>query len=145
MHIVLPQHKEAETLGQAIAFYAQELMPKKKYKHIRIDLTVQDDPEYTGLTWPIDEHPYQHFGMVISPRNKYRTLAHEMIHVKQWVMRELMGLELEINEDLHVYKFWNFKLWEGSDLDSPWEQEAYSMEQELHQRWIEHSKKFKSK
>ena len=55
-----------------------------------------------------------------------RTLAHEMVHAKQYIFGELDGYS---------------DSWKGSDVnyysyeDSPWEKEAYKLEEILYEKF----------
>lgn len=62
--------------------------------------------------------------------NIYSVLAHEMVHVKQYVKNELVDFHSSL-------VLWNGKLM-PSDMywDAPWEIEAYGLQQGLYERWV---------
>lgn len=71
----------------------------------------------------------------------FETLAHEMVHIKQYAKREL-GDEITLAKGTKEYsvtkwqgKFWKPKKREDSYFDSPWEIEAYGRGIGLHSRW----------
>lgn len=74
-----------------------------------------------------------------------KTLAHEMVHVKQYARNEL-GKEMALargGQGLRIATRWQGEFWEpknGEDAywDAPWEIEAYGREVGLYQRWIEY-------
>lgn len=72
--------------------------------------------------------------------NIYSTIAHEMVHVKQFYRGELQAC-LKLDEDgMIAYRKWNGEEWhpepyEDAYFDSPWEVEAYGREVGLYRRW----------
>lgn len=64
------------------------------------------------------------------------TLAHEMIHVKQFVSE---GLDLE--SSTFKGKTWKARKNQQEDYDSPWEREAYSNEHKLANKFLKHYKR----
>lgn len=62
-----------------------------------------------------------------------KTLAHELIHVKQFAKRELY--DHIINPDLSTWKGQRVNSKEVDYSAHPWEQEAYAMEVSLLNRW----------
>ena len=113
----------------ALMFYAEQLIPSKRLRD-NINLTIKFNEkidvwafasieDYNASNKPrdflIEIHPW------IGARNIFKTLAHEMVHIKQFV-------NLETNDTLSK--------WKGVPIDSdaidyyqhPWELEAYGME-----------------
>lgn len=73
-----------------------------------------------------------------------QTLAHELVHVKQWVTKELVTV-FDNSSPLGWMDYWRGRLWkpkryEDSYLDSPWEIEALGREQTLYYRWLNYKK-----
>jgi hypothetical protein len=121
----------------AINFYAEQLIPSKRLRD-NINLTVKFNEkltvwafasieDYNASNKPrdflIEIHPW------IGARTILKTLAHEMVHVKQFV-------NLETNETLSK--------WKGTPIDSdsidyyshPWELEAHGMETGLFTKYV---------
>jgi hypothetical protein len=113
----------------SLMFYAEQLIPSKRLRD-NINLTIKFNEkidvwafasieDYNASNKPrdflIEIHPW------IGARNIFKTLAHEMVHIKQFV-------NLETNDTLSK--------WKGVPIDSdaidyyqhPWELEAYGME-----------------
>jgi hypothetical protein len=113
----------------AVNFYAEQLIPSKRLRD-NINLTIKFNEkltvwafasieDYNASNKPrdflIEIHPW------IGAKTILGTLAHEMVHIKQFV-------NLETNDTLSK--------WKGSPIDSdsidyyhhPWELEAYSLE-----------------
>lgn len=114
---------------RAVEFYAENLISSKRLRD-NIHLTVKFNPnlkvwafasieDYNASNKPrdflIEIHPW------LGAAELLKTLAHEMVHIKQYVMGET-------NETLSK--------WKGMSIDSdaidyyehPWEMEAYSLE-----------------
>ena len=78
-----------------------------------------------------------------SDEDMIKTLAHEMVHVKQYARNEL-GKEMTLakgGDGIRIATRWKGEFWEPSKnecgyFDSPWEIEAYGREVGLYQRWL---------
>lgn len=68
----------------------------------------------------------------IAKKDMLRNLAHEMVHAKQFLRKEL-------DTSLDKWKGVKFTATTGDDfmLDSPWEQEAYGLEMKLYNQYME--------
>ena len=127
-----------EYVQRASQFYAEQLFPKQLLRHIVVSIKFNkhlDAFGYTGVEkrnskgkareFLIELHPY------ITGKEILKTLAHEFVHVKQYVYEEL-------NEEQTQ--------WQGKSFDSdavdyfelPWEIEAYGREAGL---WNNFAKK----
>ena len=123
----------------AIEFYGKHLLCKRLYE--KIDLTLEFDASDLGSTvygfcdWNDDNHKARDFTIIVHPELHKKTmltvLAHEMVHVKQFAMGELMdnpsgktaqwkGKRVRIRDNDEGY--WT----------TPWEIEAYGREQGLY-------------
>lgn len=132
-----PDRNFTPYVKKAIHFYGQYLIPSKKLRN-NINLTVKFNhkmpyygqaciQDYNASNKPrmflIEVHPW------IGAREILRTLAHEMVHVKQYA-------KCETNESLSK--------WMGTPIDSetvdyyhhPWEMEAYSIEIALFNKFV---------
>ena len=127
-----------EYVQRASQFYAEQLFPKQLLRHIVVSIKFNKHLDAFGYTsvekrntkgaareFLIELHPY------ISGKQILKTLAHEFVHVKQYVYEEL-------NEEQTQ--------WQGEPIDSdavdyfelPWEIEAYGREAGL---WNNFAKK----
>jgi hypothetical protein len=123
-----PDERFNEYVQRASQFYAEQLFPKQLLRHIVVTVKFNkhlDAFGYTGVEkrnskgkareFLIELHPY------ISGKQILKTLAHEFVHVKQYVYEEL-------NEPQTI--------WQGESIDSdamdyyelPWEIEAFGKE-----------------
>ena len=127
-----------EYVQRASQFYAEQLFPKQLLRHIVVSIKFNKHLDAFGYSsiekrntkgaareFLIELHPY------ISGKEILKTLAHEFVHVKQYVYEEL-------NEEQTQ--------WQGKPFDSdavdyfelPWEIEAYGREAGL---WNNFAKK----
>jgi len=127
-----------EYVQRASQFYAEQLFPKQLLRHLVVSVKFNKHLDAFGYTsvekrntkgaareFLIELHPY------ISGKEILKTLAHEFVHVKQYVYGEL-------NEEQTQ--------WQGQSFDSdavdyyelPWEIEAYGREAGL---WNNFAKK----
>jgi hypothetical protein len=121
----------------SVLFYAEQLIPSKRLRN-NVHLTVKfnEKLDFWGLAsiedynasnkprqFLIEMHPW------IGAKSIIKTLAHEMVHIKQFVNGET-------NETLSK--------WKGTPIDSdnldyylhPWEMEAYSLEPGLFTKYV---------
>lgn len=119
--------KRQRELVESIAHYSiRKLMPRKRVLDINIHLARLDD----ALGYAHEEFPGSyvveiHKGQGL--RRLLETVAHEMVHVKQYARREITG------KDTWLGKFVNSKTVNYYDL--PWEIEAHGREVGLFLRW----------
>lgn len=80
--------------------------------------------EYKNHQWNVE--------IVLARRKRFglmlRTLAHEMIHAKQFIKRDLTIIN---NKDAWKGKIWRARKKADPYYDSPWERDAYSKEGSL--------------
>ena len=126
-------------LRYAAFFFAEELISSKLMPYIFIKIIVEDESEDMDNTvgstrWVHDNHNPRIFEVRISPNqnrlNTLGTLAHEMVHVKQYVNGELKQYVMR--------EGWRWKNKVMMDDDEgmyysklPWEREAYRKQQKL--------------
>ena len=136
-----------ESVTDACHFYLQKLgVSKRKLNNVRLILIVADMKYDQGScvntnrpkTYEITIHNK------LDKRSKFKTLAHEIVHLKQWLTGEMKD---HIKSEDITKTYWKGKLWKNSGdelddyYDSPWEIEAYGKEEGLYARWMEHVKK----
>ena len=121
-----------------LAYYCvNKMMPRKKNLDVTINLIprLQETAEVAGDC--IDTDDLNTFEINLdssaSERKILLTLAHEMVHVKQFTRREL-----EHSEFVHI-AVWKGRRWcthKTHYYDLPWEIEAHGMEVGLFDRWV---------
>ena len=126
------------------------LMPKMRTLEIEIKVKDFGKDENYGYAVPLDDgiHP-RYFEVEVNKNVRLRrfleTVAHEMVHVKQYARNELYESSAKkqhrwhgkwlSNRSKHVKDYW----------DNPWEIEAHGRECGLFIRWAEEHKHSKKK
>ena len=129
-----------QELITAAKFYARELLSKQMYKHIHLEINLVSNISDLGtccVSFYNDWYKAREFEIQLrkkkSLKNTLITLAHEMVHLKQFAKGEL--------NDSHTK-------WKGEMIDSdsidyydlPWEIEASSLEYILFVLYMEYRK-----
>lgn len=132
----VPKKLKPVEIKSALEFYANVLMKKNLHKNIMLRVCFNNEGENTTC-WEDDNVKPREFTINICSKMGYQniflTLAHEMVHVKQYAMGELRDvmrgptpqrwLNAPIDSD-------NIEYW-----DLPWEIEAYGREKGLYFRF----------
>lgn len=127
---------ERELIFSLANFCVSKLMPRKKNLEVNINIK-RNLEEKEGLSGGvIDTDDLNTFDMdichTLSLRKKLLTVAHEMVHVKQFTRGELK------HTNSYSAKRWNNKTFHESNYwECPWEIEAYGRELGLFTMWIE--------
>lgn len=130
-----------QELVTAAKFYGRELLSKQLYKHIHLEIVLVSNISDLGnccVTFLNDWYKAREFEIQLrrrkSKKGMLQTLAHEMVHLKQFAKGEL--------NDEHTK-------WKGRRVDSntidyhdlPWEVEASSYEYILYALYREYRQK----
>ena len=133
--------KLEQELVSATKFYAKELLTKKMCKNIFLEIVIKNNIEDLGnccITYYNDWYKAREFEIQLrkkkSLKNILLTLAHEMVHVKQFAKGEL-------NSDHTKWKGENIDVNNINYFDLPWEVEASSYEYMLYTLYQEHRNK----
>lgn len=131
-------------LKDAVEFYAGKLMHKNLTNYLQIDIVRKKlhgridgyceivDPDYRPRIFLIEVN-----SNIRKKRDVFETVAHEMVHVKQYATRELVCPARG-----------NYQRWMGFDYedgetdywDEPWEIEAYGRSPGLFSRFVDQYK-----
>lgn len=128
-------YREAE---QALDVYGKLLLGRL-YKHVDIELDFISLRGMWGRCGIIDVHrgKCRDFGIQVNrnlcKKNQLLTLAHEMVHIKQFARGEFMDL----GKDRYQWKSRVLRLPMDQYLNFPWEIEAYGMEKKLYAAYLE--------
>ena len=140
-----PKKMEKRDIKKAASFFCDHLM-KRLSKNITIVIKFKRDMFketrcFGFATWTdedVKNNNHRKFEIEIEanlgPVFLIRTLAHELVHVKQYARKEL--IECSGN-----YQKWNKTLYNENIVgykNLPWEQEAISREKELYELWKQH-------
>lgn len=141
--------KLADQIDTAVRFFLSRLLPEDKISTLSLDIDFNSKQSELGILVPEDEliddeldepSPYpRNFFLTLRYKKKdlIETLAHECVHIKQFVMGELdRSYCLRKQGDnivMETETWWLGQKWEpreGEDpsYDSPYEQEAYGRE-----------------
>ena len=143
LHIKGSNKKVRKVVEQAAWYYAEKLMGKRLLGSLEItinlkkDLLIKEGNEGSAI-WEDDGYRSREFSIeldtTVKIRNLLITLAHEMVHVKQWAKNEMY----EYMEP-HMVRFKGEKihLKETDYWDYPWEIEAYGKQLGLFVRFCE--------
>lgn len=147
MQITVTGTTEANSkiLTEAAEFFADLLMDPRMVRNIVIDIEVSkldvqgecvDEDGTRNPRWFTVGLKKQRITEMV------KTLAHEMVHVKQHAKNELQGgIMIPTRGGLKMTSKWMGKIWtpkrkECHYYDSPWEVEAYGKEVGLFQRYV---------
>jgi hypothetical protein len=139
-------------LEEAAQFFANLLMDPRMVRNLEIDVEVEPGLDVMGECINEDDTKNSRYFTIRLNRNHsddiIKTLAHEMVHVKQYAKNEL-GKQLRVSRGgLKITTQWQGNDWnpkrkEDAYFDAPWEIEAYGREVGLYAKWIQHKKEAK--
>jgi hypothetical protein len=126
-----------DKVEDAACFYIKELMPRIKNLELNIQLIPKLD-EKDGVdgdcTWEDKNHRPREFTIRLNSSKSLSvildTLAHEMIHVRQYARGELVDLTRTPG-----YSRFRGELIKWNPKNEPWEKEAWECSYELYERW----------
>jgi len=129
--------KKERELIESLAYYCvTHMMPRKKNLEVDIKQIRDLETKEGDLASCIDTDNLNTFEIKIdksmSLRKKLLSVAHEMVHVKQFTRKELEHTT-SVHKQVWKGKTWNTK---KKYYDLPWEIEAYGRELGLFNRWI---------
>lgn len=138
----VPSKFKAEEIRSAINFFAESLMHKNLCRNISLRVCFGEHLDNTTV-WEDDNNRPREFMITVNSKVGYRTtlltLAHEMVHVKQYATGELRDMLRGPIPHRWMNKPFNM---ENVDYwDHPWEIEAYGREYGLYLRFRERGKK----
>jgi hypothetical protein len=137
-------------LFRAIEFFAEQLGIKDQISgpDHSVHLGIVQIMKHQGLCWTEDNVSNIDIRLNFAIK-KYKEdpdifliLAHEMVHVKQEVLKEYT---FKLDRDGNLIDFWRGKKWKAKkgqlvELDAPWELEAYKLETVLYDAWSDSHK-----
>jgi hypothetical protein len=137
-------------LEEAARFFACALMDPRMVRNLELDIEVERGLDIMGECINEDDMKNSRYFTIRLERNHtddiIKTLAHEMVHVKQYAKNEL-GKQLRVSRGggLKITTEWQGKVWnpkrkEDAYFDAPWEIEAYGREVGLYAKWIQYKK-----
>lgn len=114
---------------EASFFFIRELLPK--CRKLEVNIFFDAIGSYDAFVEKLED---RHYEIYVNPRRKKTRqmifLAHEFVHIKQYVLNEMSDGDNGI--------IWKGDLYEQDKQYDviPWEDEAYTREEELYNKWI---------
>jgi len=142
--------KLREELAAAAEFFAGQLMDPRMVRNITLDIEQDRKHDLMGECFA-DEDTKSPRWFTIRIRglkdddDPVKTLAHEMVHVKQFAKNEIRHtLVLDKRMALKPVTEWNGQTWkpklkEDHYWDAPWEIEAFGREVGLYHKWVKYN------
>ena len=132
-------------LEEAAKFYAGILLEEDIMEKIELDIQIDFDMDCAGhcVTDDCEEYP-KYFTISLNPEftteSMFDTLAHEMVHLKQFATNELYNVLSMEADELTLGHIWKGERYIPSEdecivLEAPWEVEAYGRQPGLYYRW----------
>ena len=145
LHVKGSNKAVRKLIESAAWFYVEKLMGKRLMGSLEITINLNKnllskEGNEGSAIWEDDGHRSREFTIeldtTVKIRNLLITLAHEMVHVKQWAKNEMY-------EYMNTFGMVRFKgekihLKETEYWDYPWEIEAYGKQLGLFVRFCEH-------
>lgn len=117
-------------IREAANFYLQQLIPSDKLSKLQVDIVGYDSMDSDGSCERVSASKYLiELKKGMSLELALITLAHEIVHVKQYVQKELKIIYVK-DDFVDVWmgkRYRNVKYY-----DQPWEREAFSMDEDLY-------------
>lgn len=133
----------------ATKFFAAHLMSFRQTKNIIVNIALKKNLINKGECEVNDIHnPYEfviYISNKMSKKLQLHTLAHELVHVKQYVKRELIDHSSLRLINYSTWKNKKYNLQKLNYFDQPWEIDAYGREIGLYVRYKDYLKKTKKK
>ena len=138
-----PDNVPRSLCKESLQFYANELLGKRLSKNISLQLVFEElpSPYFAICDWNDDGPVHRNFIVIVNKTLKKRmmliTLAHEMVHVKQYARKELQDDQYRNNVK------WLGKvvcLNKTQYRKRPWEIEAYAKDKALYEKFKQRNK-----
>jgi len=138
-----PRKMNKQSFKKAASFFCDHLLNRLS-KNITVKIKLKknfykETKCFGNATWTDSDaknHNHREFEIEmesdIGPVYLIRTLAHEIVHVKQYARKELIDI------CVGSYQKWNNKMYNENMVsykDLPWEQEAIHLEKEMYKLW----------
>jgi hypothetical protein len=140
--------RKRELVAEAAYFFKDQLMPRMRTLQIDINL----NPHYESKTtssgdciWEDTNRYSREFTINLDSSNDdwmVQTLAHEMVHVKQWARGEMQDIYDDDDGSPRKTR-WKSKFINIKNVPYekwPWEKEALKIEKKLYNDWLVHLK-----
>lgn len=140
-------YKKKKLFNFATKYFIQSLMPK--IKNLNIDLCFESDLDADAFCTQFGS---KYFVIEISNNlpleDQFKSIAHELVHCRQFLRKKLEYKNNKIYWNNEIYKIKSLKrnnLSKNEYIEyytSPWEQEAYELEEILYRNFLMQSDEF---
>ena len=156
--------KKTDELVEAVQFFAKQLMHGKMVNNLTIDIEKCHRLDVMGECINEDDTKNPRWFTINLRDSKddediIKTLAHEMVHVKQYAKNELAKADQWVQyatargkhrKKCVIKSVWMGEIWKPSTKeneywDCPWEIEAYGREVGLYHKWVKRCNAQRSK
>lgn len=129
----------------AARWFISRLVPEGLASKINIDVYIRHMTKQKGMCWAYEKHPLTYTIVIASQlgrRDSLRALAHEAKHVEQYATGRMLDLWGQNRGKV----LWKNQMMDNIDTGSayyntPWEKEAYSIQEKLSAAYIRYVKK----
>lgn len=138
--------RNTSRLDRAARFFASQLLHPRTIANIELDIDVLSRLDVDGECVDEDGTRNPRYFTINLRRQSLdemiKTLAHEMVHLKQHAKNELRsGFMVASRGGLSMSSKWKGEIWkpgrnEDGYWDAPWEIEAYGREVGLYHKWV---------
>lgn len=132
----IPDNVTRSLCKESLSFYGEQLLGSRLSKNIKILLVFEKLPNMFNAMcqWEDDNHRCRNFVIIVNKNLNKKTilisLAHEMVHVKQYARGELKDY---LRNNTVKWKNRKFNLQTVKYWSSPWEKEAYKKDKILYE------------
>lgn len=139
----IPDNVSRSLCKEATRFYGKELLGNRLINNIEVLLVFEELPStyYAICDWNDDQRVCRSFILLINKKLKKRammlTLAHEMVHIKQYARKELQDYT---HRDKVKWLGKIFCLKKTKYHKRPWEKEAYFKDKPLYEKFKQRNK-----
>jgi hypothetical protein len=138
-----PDNVSRSLCKEALIFFGEELLGRRLSKNIKIYLVFEELPSIINALcqWDDDNHICRSFTIIVNKKLNRKTtfisLAHEMVHVKQYARKELKDYARsnKVKWKKRVFMLDKVEYW-----SSPWEKEAYKKDKILYEAFKQRRK-----
>lgn len=128
--------KVPKTHLAAIVYFADSLITRQLSRNLHITIKYKKTENYWGLTsvegYNKSGKP-RHFvievNRFLNEREKIMTIAHEMVHIKQYAI-------LDLNEEMTLWRGKSINADKIPYINQPWEKEAYRVGDKLFAEYV---------
>lgn len=138
MKITIRQFKNrflTNHVKNSVSFFAEQLgLTKKEIHNLKIKIVMVDDLQADGFCMKLSKKNYYfEINRDLSYEQLMLTIAHEMVHVKQYILGELKSCYIR-GKPVDVWRGMSYTY--TKYLDQPWEQEATELEGDLYMNYV---------